>query len=94
MGTRGVRGPQGPWVEMARFSGHGLNLALSTALFLLLGWWVDGKLGSRPLFTVIGALVGAAAGFYSLLQHVLFRPRDRGGPEEAPDAPEKPRQEP
>jgi F0F1-type ATP synthase assembly protein I len=73
-------------VEMARFSGHGLNLALSTALFLLLGWWVDGKLGSRPLFTVLGALVGAAAGFYSLLQHLLFRPRDRDA-EEVPDPP-------
>jgi len=63
-------------VEVARFSGHGLNLALSTGLFLLLGWWADGKLGTRPVLTVVGALVGAAAGFYSLLRHLLFEPRE------------------
>lgn len=65
-------------VLLGRYSGHGLTIAAATGLFLLLGWWVDGKLGSTPLFTVIGALVGAGAGFYSMLRHVLFRPRAAG----------------
>lgn len=64
-------------VILARYSGHGLTIAMSTALFLLAGWWVDGRLGTEPLFTIMGALVGAAAGFYSMLQHVLLIPRQR-----------------
>ncbi len=63
-------------VTMARYSGHGLTLALSVGLFLLLGWWLDGRLGTTPLLTIVGAMVGAAAGFYSMLQHLLFFPRE------------------
>lgn len=68
--------------EMARLSGHGLTIALSTAAFLLAGWWLDGRLGTTPLLTIVGALVGGAAGFYSLLQHMLFLPRRRAEEEE------------
>jgi F0F1-type ATP synthase assembly protein I len=64
-----------PLTEVARFSGHGLTVAVSTGLFLMVGWWVDGKLGTRPLFAIGGALIGAAAGLYSMVQHVLLIPR-------------------
>jgi hypothetical protein len=77
-GTEQKKTPvDGALVELARFSGHGLTIALSTGLFLLAGWWLDGRLGTLPLFTVLGALTGAAAGLYSLLQHVLLGPRAR-----------------
>lgn len=72
---------------MARLSGHGLTIALSTGLFLLAGWWVDGRLGTTPLLTVVGALVGAAAGFYSLLQHMVFFPREQEARRRDQDAP-------
>jgi hypothetical protein len=77
-GSRDDRGDGGepPLVQLAHYSGHGLTIALSTGLFLLAGWWVDGKLGVRPLFTIAGALLGAAAGFWSVIQHLLLRPRD------------------
>lgn len=68
--------PDAPLVALARFSGHGLTLAVSTGLFLLLGWWLDGRAGTTPLLTILGALIGAGAGFYSLLQHMLLRPRE------------------
>jgi F0F1-type ATP synthase assembly protein I len=64
-------------VQMARLSGHGMTLAVSTGLFLLIGWWVDGKLGTTPVLTILGALLGAAAGFYSILQHLILGPRAR-----------------
>lgn len=71
-------------VTLARFSGHGLTLALATGLFLIAGWWIDGKLGTTPLLTILGALTGAAAGFYSLLQSLVFFPaRQRREREEA-----------
>jgi len=46
---------------LARFTGHGLTLALSIGLFLAAGWWLDGRLGTTPLFTIAGAMLGAGA---------------------------------
>lgn len=68
--------PEAPLVTIARFSGHGLTIALATGLFLFVGWWLDSRFGTTPLLTIVGALVGAAAGFYSMLQHLLFLPRE------------------
>jgi ATP synthase protein I len=61
----------------AQHTGYGLTLALSTLLFLLGGWWLDGKVGTTPLFMILGAFVGAGAGFYSLYRHIVVEPRDR-----------------
>jgi len=50
-------------------------------LFLLGGWWLDGKLGTEPLFLILGAFVGAAAGFYSLWHHLVAEPERRAARE-------------
>ncbi len=63
--------------DLGRYAGHGLTWALSTALFLYLGLKVDEWLGTLPLFTVLGAVIGAGAGFYSLYYHLVIEPRDR-----------------
>lgn len=62
-----------------RYMGYGLTWALSTLLFLLVGWWLDGKLGTTPLFMILGAFVGAGAGFYSLYRHIVDESKDREG---------------
>jgi len=59
------------------YLGYGLQWALATVLFLFLGWLADGWLGTKPLLTIIGAFVGAAAGFYSLYRHLVVEPRRR-----------------
>jgi hypothetical protein len=64
-----------PLADAAPFLGHGLTWALSTALFLFLGWKLDGWLGTLPLFTILGAFVGAGAGFYSLYRHLVASSR-------------------
>lgn len=75
-GRRG--GPRRPpGVEASRYLGLGLTWALSTALFLYLGWLADGWLGTRPLLTIVGAFVGAGAGFYHLYYYVVIEPRER-----------------
>lgn len=65
------------WSAAAEHTGYGLTWALSVLLFLLGGWWVDGKLGTTPLFMIVGAFVGAAAGFYSLYHRLVVAPRQR-----------------
>ncbi len=68
---------EGPsvWVGVGRHMGHGLTFALSTLLFLLVGWWLDLRLGTAPLLLILGAFVGGAAGFYSLYYHLVVEPR-------------------
>lgn len=68
---------QSLWTAAGEFTGYGLTWALSVLLFLLGGWWVDGRLGTTPLFTFVGAFVGAGAGFYSLWHNVVVEPRQR-----------------
>ena len=48
-----------------------------------------GKLGTTPLVTIIGAMVGAAGGFYSLYLHLVKRregARRNGPPDDASGA--------
>lgn len=56
---------------MGQFLGHGLTWALSTLLFLGVGWWLDGRIGTTPILTILGSFVGATAGFYSLYHHLV-----------------------
>lgn len=43
----------------AMWRGHGgLEMAVSPLLFGFGGWFLDGWLDTRPVFTVIGAIVG------------------------------------
>jgi len=65
------------WGGAGQYMGYGLTWALSTLLFLLGGLWLDKKVGTMPLFTILGAFVGAGAGFYSLYRHLVVEPRDR-----------------
>lgn len=72
------------WAVAGEYMGYGLTWALSVLLFFLGGWWLDGKLGTEPLFMILGAFVGAAAGFYSLWHHVVEVPAGRDGPGDEP----------
>jgi F0F1-type ATP synthase assembly protein I len=57
--------------------GLGLTWALSVLLFLGVGAWVDSKLGTTPFLLILGAFIGAGAGFYSLYYHIVIEPRQR-----------------
>lgn len=75
------------WAAAGEFTGYGLTWALSVLLFLLGGWWVDERLGTTPLLMIVGAFVGAGAGFYSLYRHVIAStlPKDSESTETSDD---------
>jgi hypothetical protein len=58
--------PDSTVVQLGRYSGLGLQWALSVVLFLFAGRWLDKRIGTDPYLTVVGAFVGGAAGFYAL----------------------------
>ena len=65
----------GTAAEASRYLGVGLTWALSTALFLYLGTLADRWLDSEPWLTLIGAFVGAAAGFWYMYRQLVIDPQ-------------------
>lgn len=63
---------------MADLAGAGVQFAVAILVFLFLGRWLDGRLGTSPIFLLVGAFVGAAGGFYSMYQKVTAATRGSG----------------
>lgn len=70
-------GRRGALAELGRYSGHGLTLGLSTALFAWLGSLADERLHTGPLFVILGTLTGFGTGFYSMYRQLVIEPRRR-----------------
>lgn len=52
----------------AQLGAVGIEVAISTVVGLLAGQWLDGKLGTEPILTILGLLLGVIAGFRSLIR--------------------------
>jgi ATP synthase protein I len=65
-----VLGPNGSkqLKAFARLGAVGMELGVSTVAGLLGGRWLDQKLSTEPYLTVVGLLLGVAAGFLSLFR--------------------------
>lgn len=60
-------GPDTPEpLNVGSFAGAGLQFAVSIVVFLLVGQWIDKKLGSSPWFLLAGVFIGGGAAFYSM----------------------------
>lgn len=58
--------------------GLGLNIVVAAFFFGFLGRWIGRRVGGEDALTLLGGLIGAAAGFYSLYVHLVIRPREQG----------------
>ncbi len=54
-----------------KYTGLGIQFALSILLFLWLGQWIDKKLGTEPLFLFVGVFSGAGAAFYAMYRTLM-----------------------
>lgn len=50
------------WAYAALFSEIGISLLVTTLIGVLGGSWVDGQLGTLPVFLLVGFLAGAGTG--------------------------------
>ncbi len=55
----------GPYIDL------GLQFAVAIALGVGLGYFADSKLGTFPLFLVLGLFVGAVSGFLNIYRAVF-----------------------
>jgi F0F1-type ATP synthase assembly protein I len=68
------------WV---RHSGVGLELAGATAGLALIGYWVDGRFGTRPWGTIVGVVIGLVGGLYNLVRESLEAVREAKAEDES-----------
>lgn len=54
-----------------RYAGLGIELAAAVGLLSLVGWWIDGRLGTAPWGLVVGALVGLIGGMAALVRSAM-----------------------
>jgi F0F1-type ATP synthase assembly protein I len=54
-----------------KYAGIGIQFAASIVLFLYAGQWVDRRLGTTPIFLIVGVFVGATAAFYSIYKRLM-----------------------
>jgi F0F1-type ATP synthase assembly protein I len=56
--------------EAAPYLGLGLEMAVTLLAALGAGYWVDGKLGTRPAFMFVGGILGIGLALYSFVKTV------------------------
>ncbi|MGD0088735.1 MAG: AtpZ/AtpI family protein, partial [Planctomycetota bacterium] len=57
--------------ELWKYLGLGMQLALTVALFVWLGWWLDQHYGWSPWGTSVLGFLGVAAGLYHFLKDAM-----------------------
>jgi F0F1-type ATP synthase assembly protein I len=60
-----------------RYAGLGIQLAATLLVFVLVGQWLDRKLGAGGVVTVVMVLLGFAGTLYSLIRQL--NRKDGGG---------------
>ena len=51
-----------------RYAGFGIQLAVSVLLFVFAGQWLDRRLGTDALFTILGAFLAFGGTLWSLVR--------------------------
>lgn len=68
-----------------RYSGLGVQFVVTLGLPIAGGYWLDAKLGTLPVFVVIGALLGMAAAMVGVIRAVArMEGQDAGRKESRP----------
>lgn len=57
--------------EVGPYLGTGLQLAVTIALMIFIGRWLDGKFNKDPLFTLIFAFLGCGIGLYNFIRTII-----------------------
>ena len=59
----------------ADFAGVGIQFAVAIIVFLFAGQWLDKRVGTNGLFTIVGVFVGGGAAFYNMYRKITAAQR-------------------
>jgi ATP synthase protein I len=62
-------GNEGPGA--GAYAGFGMQFVVALLFFLYIGQWVDRRLGTAPVFLLIGIFVGAGGSFYGMYRKLM-----------------------
>jgi len=81
---RASGGDAGDWTralcEAAPLLGIGTTLAVTVLAGLGGGYWLDGRLGTRPVFLLLGAVFGLGVAMYQFFKTVAGLNKRQAGP--------------
>ena len=63
-----------PGQNLYRYAAAGMEFAILFGMWVAAGWWMDRWLGTVPVFTLSGSLIGFAAALYRLVRQVRQLP--------------------
>jgi F0F1-type ATP synthase assembly protein I len=66
--------------ETAPLAGLGTTLAVTVLAGLGGGYWLDGRLGTRPVFLLLGGALGVGAALYHFFTTVAGLNKRKAGP--------------
>jgi ATP synthase protein I len=55
----------------------GFSVAIPLVVLAYLGSWADNQFGTKPLFLILGVLVGVFSGFYNIFRLLNYHRDDR-----------------
>jgi F0F1-type ATP synthase assembly protein I len=68
------------WHGFSNALSHAFELAGTTVIFVLIGLWIDGRVGTKPLFTVIlGLFAVVGLGVRAYFRYQIQIARDEEG---------------
>jgi F0F1-type ATP synthase assembly protein I len=70
-GSRPARG----MLSGAAYAGLGVQFAAAILVFLFAGQWLDRRLGTTPWLMLLGVLLGAGGGIYSMYRRLVRPPK-------------------
>ena len=68
------------WAPALRLTGIGFYIAACILIGVFAGLWLDGKLNTRPLFIILGLVIGlgvAVFGVYQMIRPLMNNRQDK-----------------
>ena len=59
------------WIAALRLTGVGFFIGVCIVLGILAGLWIDAKLGTEPVFILVGLVIGVAVAVYGVYRMLL-----------------------
>jgi ATP synthase protein I len=56
--------------EVAPYLTLGFQLAAAVIVFFLIGWWLDTRYGTSPIFELVGVAIGAVGGMIKFFRTI------------------------